>query len=71
MLASVHAEIVAHLIAFSTGLKGSHSNQKMIYFYFCEFFFPVMNIQIFNYTSRSLSVTAMLIFGFQYIPLNG
>ena len=64
MLASVHANIVAQLIVFSTGLKGSQSYQKMVYFYFRWFFFLVMNIQNFNYTWRSMSVTAMLIFWF-------
>ena len=71
MLASVHANIVAQLIVFSTGLKGSQSYQKMVYYFFWWFFFfLVVNIQNFNYTWRSMSVTAMLIFGFQYMSLN-
>ena len=53
-------------------LKESQSNQKTFYFYFCVLHFPVMNIEIFNYTSRSLSITAIVvivIFDFQWVLL--
>ena len=52
------------MIVFSTSQKESQSNEKTFYFYFCVLHFPVMNIKIFNYTSRSLSVTAIVIFDF-------